>query len=414
MPITSLLVLPMVQGTTIPYLLALGSTVLICLKISQGRISVQVTNYVRDFLTIAALWLILFGGSQLADMGHPQADVQDMFTLSPETGLLMRSSMFTQSLYLLACAMIALYFRHFFREEWMVYAYWGGWLFAIYGLYDWAFYLVFHFSGDFLANRTFAGGDHPGSWSQTIDLAGLQLLRLKSCLGEPSFVAAVVVPYLFMAIDGRKRLLTALLLATALLTTSTAVYLTTISAFFIQMLWSKHHRTVALGIFAIVTVALAAMAMLYPDLFYSLFGQKLSGDNESGRMRMDSVLQFEDLFSHFTLMNWLFGVGFGYLYFTLCWSLTANTGLLGVTSFLYAFLKPVFLLGSERGSEWLRISLVALIIAMTLSVSELFLPTTWMFLGLAYRRLDLLREQRSVASVTAFRFNEVAREQKLA
>jgi hypothetical protein len=402
MPVTSLVVLPMIQGTTIPYLLAMGSAVLICLKISQGRITASVTNYGKDFLVIIALWLILFAGSQLADMGHPQADVQDMFTLSPEMGLLMRSSMFSQSLYLLACIMIALYFRHFFREEWMEYAYWGAWLFAIYGLYDWAFYLVFHFSGDFLANRSFAEGDHPGSWSQTINVAGVELLRLKSCLGEPSFVAAVVVPYLFMAIDGRKRLLTVLLLVTALLTTSTTVYLTTISAFLIQMFWSRQHRKVALGVFMIVILALTAMATLYPDLFYSLFGQKLSGDNESGRMRMDSVLQFEDLFSQFTLLNWLFGVGFGYLYFTLSWSLTANTGLVGVGCFLYAFLKPVFFLPSERGAEWLRISLVALIISMTVSVSELFLPTTWMFLGLAYRRLDLIREQRPVQYAPAY------------
>lgn len=38
-----------------------------------------------------------------------------------------RTALFTQSLYFAACICIALFFRFFFRAEWMRYVLWGGW-----------------------------------------------------------------------------------------------------------------------------------------------------------------------------------------------------------------------------------------------------------------------------------------------
>jgi hypothetical protein len=103
-----------------------------------------------------------------------------------------------------------------------------------------------------------------------------------------------------------------------------------------------------------------------------------------------------DLFGNFNVLNWIFGVGFGYLYFSLGWSLTANTGILGDSSFLYVLLKPAYLLPREKGAEWLKISMVTLVVVILLSVSELFIPTTWMFVGLAYRKLDQVRAKRGL------------------
>jgi hypothetical protein len=395
MPVTSLVVLPKVQGTIVPYLLALGSIVFVLLKINFGRITPPIAGYFKSFLMVGVLWMVLFVGSQLSDMVNP-LNVQAMFTISNETGVLLRSSLFTQSIYLLACVMIALYFRYFLAEAWMKYVYWGAWLFALYGLYDWAFFLIFHQSGDFLANRTFAGGDHPGSWSQTIDFAGLSLLRLKSCLGEPSFVAAVVIPYLLMAIDGQKRVLSLLLLVTAMLTTSTTVYLGMAISFFIRLIWSKHNRGPILIALGVVLLILFGMAMVYPETFRGLFTDKFSGDTDSGKGRLNNIAQYMDLFHNFNVLNWIFGVGFGYLYFSLGWSLTANTGILGDSSFLYTVLKPAYLLPREKGSEWLKISMVALVVVIVLTVSELFIPTTWMFIGLAYRKLDQVKARRAL------------------
>jgi hypothetical protein len=398
MPITSFLIIPVVQGTIFAYMLAFGSLGLVLLKVNAGHVSQQVISYFKMFALVFMLWIVLLCGSQLADMVNPQVNIQDMFAISDETAMLFRSSLFSQSLYFFACVMIALYFRYFFPEAWMKYVYWGAWFLVIYGLYDWTFFLVFHQSGDFIANRTFGQGDHPGSWSQTLDIGGLQLLRLKSSLGEPSFFSAVVIPYLFMALDGRKRLLAALLFGCAILSTSTTVYAGLVACFFLQALWTNKSRRASVMILGLVVLAIIAMSLLFPDTFRFLFLDKVSGDTESGRDRLKAIEDFKMLFGEFGLLNWIFGIGFGYLYFSLLWSITANTGLIGIGTFLFAFLKPAIQLPREPKSEWLKISMVAILVVVAITLSEFFLPTTWMFLGLAYRRLDQLARERALGS----------------
>lgn len=391
MPLTSFLIIPVVQGTIFPYMMAFGSVGFVLLKINAGQLSQAAVGYFKGLLIAFMLWLILLCGSQLADIMNPQVNIQNVFTLSDETRMLFRSSMFTQSLYLLSCILIMLYFRFFLPETWLKYVLWGAWFLVIYGLYDWTFFLVFHESGDFIANRTFGQGDHPGSWSQTINLGGLQLLRLKSTLGEPSFFSAVVIPYLFLALDGRKLFLAFVLFVCALLSTSTTALLGLISCFFIRALWNEKSRQASVIILCTVVLAIVGLSVLFPDTFRFLFLDKLSGDTQSGHERLENIADFQDVFAQFGLLNWIFGVGFGYCYFSLLWSLTANTGLIGVGTFLYAFGKPAYLLPGEPKSEGLKLSMVAILVVVVITLSELFTPTTWMFLGLAYRRLDQLR-----------------------
>ena len=106
---------------------------------------------------------------------------------SPEdTRVVLRSVTYTQSLYLAACLAIALFFRFFFRPQWMIYVLWGAWFLAIYGIYEWLYFLIFQQPGDFIANRTYGESMHheevgPRSF-QSWDL--LALLRIKSTFGE--------------------------------------------------------------------------------------------------------------------------------------------------------------------------------------------------------------------------------------
>jgi hypothetical protein len=396
MPITSFVVVPAVPGSIIAYLLAFGSLGFVFSKIGHGEVSGPMLGYIKIFGISLGIWLILLCGSQIGDLLNPQLDIQGMYTVSDETTNVLRSSLFTQSLYLLACVFIALYFRYFLPEAWLKYVYWGAWLLVIYGLYDWTYYLVFHESGDFIANRKFGESDHPGSWSQGLDVGGLSLLRLKSCLGEPSFLSAVVIPYLFMAIEGKRKYLAILLFISAILSTSTTVYFGLSVAIFIQALWSEKSRMTSLAILALVILTVVAMALVLPDTYRFLFEDKLSGDTTSGQDRLKNFEDYEILFSNFGPINWIFGVGFGYLYFSLLWSITANTGLLGISTFLYAFLKPAYLLPRENRSEWLKISMVAFVVVVAITLTELFIPTTWMILGLAYRRLDQLKLARAL------------------
>ena len=124
----------------------------------------------------------------------------------------------------LACVCIALFFRFFFRAEWMRYVLWGGWFLAIYGIYEWLFFLIFQQPGDFIGNRTYGEFQHTASWSQAIQVGPFNLLRIKSTFGEPSFFSAGVIPYLFLALENKRNWLSAALLFCTIFSTSSSAY----------------------------------------------------------------------------------------------------------------------------------------------------------------------------------------------
>jgi len=65
--------------------------------------------------------------------------------------------------------------------------------------------------------------------------------------------------------------------------------------------------------------------------------------------------------------------------------------------FFYAFLKPTILLRLDNGGLALKVGVETVFFLYCVNVSELFLPTTWMFLGLAYWRLDQQRRERETS-----------------
>jgi hypothetical protein len=75
-------------------------------------------------------------------------------------------------------------------------------------------------------------------------------------------------------------------------------------------------------------------------------------------------------------------------------AILVNTGWIGMIVYCYAFLKPVICLQPDHGSLGLKVGVATLFFLFYISVSELFLPTTWMFLGLAYWRLDQQRQEK--------------------
>jgi hypothetical protein len=397
MPITGTLVIPAVQGTTPAYMLALASALLIFLKIRAGEVTPAMIRYGSTFLTVGLLWLFLLVASQVGLLISGRHDFLDVSMITPDDDtVILRSSLFTQSIYFLACVMIALYFRYFFQPQWMRYVYWGGYLLAGYGIYEWLYYAIFHQSGDFLANRTF--GDHPGSWSQGISFGPIELVRIKSTLGEPTFFAAVVIPYFFLALDGGQVVLSSMLLFTALFSTSTACYIALSACLVVKSFWTGKIQWKFLIILALLGVFLATMAILFPETFRSMFIDKFNGDNDSGAMRLDASRTVDELYQTFTIPNWLFGIGFGYAYLGIYADMLVNTGIVGLSAFLWVFVRPVIFLPTSRGYEGHKIGLLAILILCGLSLSELFLPPTWMFIGLAYYKLEQYRNTKREAT----------------
>ena len=402
MPLTSFLLIPSIQGTVPAYMLAFVSACFVMLSHNGGHENIQRTRYIMATLVVAGIWLLLLSGSQLGHLVSDRHDFGDMFLIGQgDTSVVLRRTLFSQTLYLAACLCIALFFRFFFRAEWMGYVLWGGWFLAIYGIYEWLFYLIFKQPGDFLVNRTYGEELHTASWSQEIGLGPFSLLRIKSTFGEPSFFSAGVLPYLFLALQYQRKWLSAALLFCTVFSTSSSAFVGLPFALMIHCLFQrKVSRSIAL-IILLFAGALATLYFTFPDTYDAMFTAKLSGTNESGQIHQEELAATHDTVKTFTFMNQLFGIGFGYFYGSVFSAILVNTGWIGLAVFIYAFLKPAILLRPDNGGLALKVGVLTLFFLYYINVSELFLPTTWMFLGLAYWRLDQQRYERKAAQVGA-------------
>jgi hypothetical protein len=401
MPLTSFLLIRSAQGTIPAYMLAFVSVFFVIVGRDSGQANIQRTRYFTVALLVAGIWLLLLCGSQLGHLISNRHDFGDLFLNNPsDTRVVLRSVLFTQTLYLAACLCIALFFRFFFRAEWMRYVLWGAWFLAIYGIYEWLFFLIFGQPGDFIANRTYGEDLQTASWSQAIQLGPLSLLRIKSTFGEPSFFSAAVIPYLFLALEYKRKWLSAALLFCIVFSTSTSAF---IGFPFALIVYSLFQRKLNLSLVVIILLFAGAFATLYfafPDTYDSMFTAKLNADNASGDIHQEAAQATRETVQTFTFMNHLFGIGFGYYYGSVFSAVLINTGWIGVIVYFYAFLKPTIWLRSDTGGLALKVGVATLFFLYFINVSELFLPTTWMFLGLAYWRLDQQRKEKKAAEIT--------------
>jgi len=395
MPVTSFLLIRSAQGTIPAYVLAFASVFFVVLSRDGGQRNIQRINYFKVAILMAGIWLLLVCGSQLGHLVSNRRDFGDMFLNNPsDTRVVFRSVLFTQTLYLAACLCLALFFRFFFRAEWMRYVLWGAWFLAIYGIYEWLYFLIFGQPGDFLVNRSYGEDMHTASWSQAIQVGPLSLLRIKSTFGEPSFFSAAVIPYLFLALEYKRKWLSAALLFCVVFSTSTSAF---VGFPFAVIIYSLFQRKLSLRIVLIIVAFVGAVATLYfafPDTYDSIFTAKLNADNASGDLHQEALQNTNDTVKTFTFMNHLFGIGFGYYYGSVFSAVLINTGWIGAIVYFYAFLKPAILLRSDNGGLALRVGVATVFFLYFINVSELFLPTTWMFLGLAYWRLDQQKQER--------------------
>ncbi len=395
MPMVSFLLLP-VQGTTPANVLALGS-IGICLTAAQMS-SLCAKQALRYLMATGLLLLIPITLSTFGQIGLTltDVDIKALNLIEPEqSGVLFRSTLFTQMLYFVVCALTFSYVRYFFQPSWLPWIFAGGWLLVVYGFYDWLFFAIFRRSGDFIANRTFGVNQHTGSWLQTIQIGGLHVMRFKSFTGEPSMFALVALPYFLLALNEGRKLLSLALLAALVLSTSTSAYLGLLlcAVFITCITGALRWQTIA-----IIGVSITLVAMLlfvFPDTFSQLFVEKISGEDRSGEMRSQAIATSWQFVTHENPVNLLFGIGFGYVHAPVGQSMILNCGLLGYSLFALGFLIPIFSLPSDPGAIGLRAALFGIFLLYNVSVSELFYPTSWMFLGMAYWRLDQLKRIQS-------------------
>lgn len=199
MPVTSFLVIPSIQGTTIGYLMCFLSVPLVLLFGGRAR---------KSWMHFVGTALIMFCTSQLADIMAPWDPNFTKVVLVDETDpftFIMRKSLFTQSLYVAAVVLYAALCVPLLQADVGSVASAAVTLFALYGMYEVAYYIATGQPGDFISNRAFgdqfgkgivrSDGTVNGSSFQQIDVKGFPIQRLKALTGEPSMYAMSIFPF---------------------------------------------------------------------------------------------------------------------------------------------------------------------------------------------------------------------------
>lgn len=391
--VLSFLLFPSIQGTVPAYLFAISSVPL-CLAFLKETNAQELGSYIRDWFLLGCFWVFFFVASQSEHYLTGAGLIKGFNYISGDNSMLVRTSMLTQSVYLLACFATFTFFRHWRFEKLEEHIFKAAWVVAAYGIYEWLYFLVFGRSGDFVVNRVFEGVDgipHTASWSQSVIVAGLDLLRIKSTLGEPSFFSTVAVPFLFAAFLTKRWRLTVALLFCVIFTWSTSAYAGVFLGLVLLFCFGGASRGASIAILGLAVLAMMGFYVFMPDVFQSMIVDKLTGMNDSGAIRMDlEELQNKGL-SELSIWSRMFGIGFGYVYGSVWQACILNLGWIGSALFAAFFVTPLLACSAMRKFTIWGLCSVVILVLYIVNVAELYLPTTWAFLGLAWKDLDVVK-----------------------
>ena len=404
MPVTSFLVIPSIQGTTIGYLMCFLSVPLVLLF--GGRARKGWMHFVGAALLV---WIIMFCTSQFADVMAPYepdfskvalVDDKDPFTF------VLRMTLFTQSLYVAAVVLYAAYVYHYYKPTWDQWLLAAITLFALYGMYEVAYYIVTGRAGDFISNRAFgdqfgkgivrSDGTVNGSSFQQIEIKGFPIQRLKALTGEPSMYAMSIFPFwIYFNATSRVRWPVWIIGLSLLMTTSSTVLIGYAVYSLIRMRKLGINPVKALiGLFVLCVIAYLLQDYI-ADLFKQMVTDKLEQKTESGSDRMLMFLESMRLWVHSAPLNQLFGIGFGYVRSTDLFStLLVNVGVVGTVFISVLMLYPAFKLDWDPRGMALRQCCVATWTMMMVSVPEFAYLAPWTLVGMAYVRVRALKLAR--------------------
>ncbi|BBP97947.1 hypothetical protein BSFA1_30760 [Burkholderia sp. SFA1] len=401
MPVTSFLVMPSIQGTTIGYLMCFLSVPLVLLFGGRAR-----KNWMHFLLAAIVVWLIMFCTSQIADIMAPfepdfskivLVDDKDPFTF------ILRRTLFTQSLYVAAVVLYVAYVVQYYKPTWDQWLLAAVTLFALYGMYEVVFYIVTGQPGDFISNRAFgdqfgkgivrSDGTVNGSSFQQIDIKGFPIQRLKALTGEPSMYAMSIFPFwIYFNATSRLRWPVWVIGISLIMSTSSTVLIGYAVYSLIRMRKLGINPVKALiGLFVLCVLAYLLQDYI-ADLFKQMVMDKLEQKTESGSDRMLLFVESMRLWFNAAPLNQLFGIGFGYVRSTDLFStLLVNVGVVGTVFISALMLFPAFKLDWDPRGMALRQCCVATWTMMMVSVPEFAYLAPWTLVAMAYVRVRALK-----------------------
>ncbi|WP_168792820.1 hypothetical protein [Paraburkholderia aromaticivorans] len=417
MPVTSVLLMPAVQGTTVGYIMCFFSLPLALAWAGASR-----TRYVNFLIAAASVWIFFFLASQLADTAATYEPDFTKVLLIDDTDVstfVLRKSLFTQTIYLVAVVLYASYVYVFYKPSWRQWLLASAAIFAAYGIYEVIYFIVTGQPGDFISNRSFgaefrnndgtlADGSVTGSSFQWLDIHGFHIQRLKSLTGEPSMYALSMFPFwVYFNATSKKRLPVWIIGASLILSTSSTAFIGYVVYLLIRIKKIRFHPIKAM-VGALILFVVAYLARDYiADLFQQMILDKIDGRNVSGVERSGFFRASMDMWAGGSLANQLFGIGFGYIRSTDLFStLLVNTGVVGLIFVSMLILYPAFKLDWSAEGMALRQCCVTTWVMMMISVPEFSYLAPWTFVAIAYARLHAAKVAARQSSDTGSSVND--------
>ncbi|WP_454802293.1 hypothetical protein [Mucilaginibacter phyllosphaerae] len=387
-PLTAFLLIPAIPSTTITTVFAGLMLFLIPLSTFTVEKSLFITELFYFFCVIAVLSFF----SQFINLvGHLKLST-DVILINKKdfTKTFYRPSHITQSLSLIVGFIIYTYVKYFSTEKIVKYIYWGLRLLCIYGLYEFAYYILTGQNGDFIVNRTFGAGEKSGSLFQTVSLGGISLMRFKGYTGEPSMFVFTVFPFWVLSFGLKRKFDMYFLLGCLILSFSTTAYLCIIM--FLSY-WIIHKRQFQIFFYMCIFIVVICFVLqldrfqhLLDSIYKFVFAGKMEGEAASSKERSNAFNNHVAYWASFNPFNQAFGIGFGYVRSTDFFStIIVNNGIVGFLVFTWFVLKNLWLdIPIKLLSICYKIGLFMVYLIMMATVPEFAYPSLWIYIGLGF------------------------------
>jgi hypothetical protein len=401
LPISSFLIIPSIQGTTPGQIFAFLS--LLVVNVFCGHAIKSKFNH--DLIVIVSTFIFLNLLSQLTlSLSNPNLSNLPLIN-NRDYSVLLRQSLFTQSLYLIAAVICFLYFKYFYSRNLDKYIFLSIIFLASYGIYELIFFAIFHKNGDFITNRLFDDFKVPGYGSlfQVLQIGSLSISRIKSLTGEPSMYSLTVLPFWIYSFHCKRYKTSFFIMITLLLTFSTMAYLGLLIYLFFALIFSrfryKHLYAIFIGSFFIVIILLIINREFVFSLANQIFIEK--PESNSGIERYEGYTTTFNFFINSSIFSKLFGIGFGYVRSTDFFStLLVNNGIIGFTIYSLFFIYPVVKLDNTFRNTGLKLSLIVIYFIQMIGVPEYSYLSSWLFLGISYNELRMSKLLKTANYVT--------------
>lgn len=385
-PITSFVLIPSVKGSLISYILAFISPLIILFKRRNFF-----KKYIIYFGWYIYIWLFFLCLSQLGNLIY-NINISNLILVSDDfySIKVFRSSIFTQSLYLIPCILLYLYCKYFYSKKWDRWIIYSGLLFSIIGIFFLIGFLITGQNIDVISNRVF--GENYNISKQIIHILGVNFQRIQSLSTEPSMYAFTILPYIIFSIHKKaNKCIICIMIISLIFSISTSAYLGMIIYFLCLLLFSKYNKKFLKKMF-IIFLFLGVIYILFSSYIDPFIETVLlskftnlndSTVNYSGAERSSFMENNIKYWMDLDIWHMLFGIGFGVIRSTDFFStLLVNVGLLGLILWTYFSLNQIKIKNISFEEIGQNSILIVLFVIMMISVPEFSFLSFWLFLGI--------------------------------